>query len=293
MWNDIVDLCDFYATGLGRIAKHVVCRRIRDIWPDVHGMRVMGLGFATPYLNPFLAEAERVLAVMPASQGVLEWPLGQAGLVALSDETALPFADRALDRVLLVHVLESSEPVRALMREVWRVLADGGRLLAVVPNRLGVWARLERTPFGIGRPYTAAQLATLLREAMFTPLRTEATLFVPPTRWRMLLSAAGAWETVGMRCFPGFSGLLLVEAIKQIYAVPLTPRVKDHRHSSIAMPLGRRLLTDNGDINALHGFDPCDIWLSVVESGGVLHKCNAVQMAGRKIVWNKRDCRFS
>ncbi|KAF0113950.1 MAG: SAM-dependent methyltransferase [Rhodospirillaceae bacterium] len=241
MWNDVVDLRDFYATALGQTSERMVCRRIREIWPDVHGLRVMGLGFATPYLNSFLDEAERVLAVMPASQGVLSWPAWEDGRVVLADETTLPFADRSLDRILLVHVLESSEQVRALMREVWRVLADGGRLLAVVPNRLGIWARLERTPFGVGRPYTATQLATLLREAMFTPLRTEAALFVPPARWRMVLSAAPAWETVGFRWFTGFSGVLLAEAAKQIYAAPPLMRgMESRRRSPIVLPLGRQ-----------------------------------------------------
>lgn len=245
MWNDIVDLRDFYATNLGRTAERVVCRLIRDMWPNVYGMRVMGLGFATPYLNPFLAEAERVLAVMPASQGVLEWPPEQAKLVALADETELPFADCSMDRVLLVHVLESSKPVRALIREVWRVLADGGHLLAVVPNRLGIWAQLERTPFSAGQPYTAAQLIALLRETMFIPLRTESALFVPPTRWRMLLSTAGVWETIGARWFPCFSGLLLVDAIKQIYATPLTPVVRSCCYPSIATPLSEHHMVYN------------------------------------------------
>ncbi|KAF0146511.1 MAG: SAM-dependent methyltransferase [Rhodospirillaceae bacterium] len=241
MRNDVTALRAFYATGLGQTAERMISRRLRDIWPDVHGLRVMGLGFATPYLSLFLSEAERVIAVMPASQGVFPWPVGQAGRVVLADETALPFADRSLDRVLLVHILESSEPVRALMRDVWRVLADGGRLLVVVPNRLGIWARLERTPFGVGRPYTASQLAALLGDAVFTSLRTEAALFVPPSRWRMLWSAAAAWETVGLRWFQGFSGVLLVEAAKQIYGAPLIRMMEGHRRSSIVMPVeGRR-----------------------------------------------------
>ena len=241
MWNDVVDLRDFYATALGQTAARMMCRRIREIWPDVHGLRVMGLGFATSYLNSFLVEAERVLAVIPASQGALSWPAWEKGCVVLADETTLPFADRSLDRILLVHVLESSETVRALMREVWRVLADGGRLLTVVPNRLGIWARLERTSFGVGRPYTATQLATVLREAMFTPLRTESALFVLPARWRMVVSAAMAWETVGLRWLTGFSGVLLADAAKQIYAAP-PPGVgnKNPRPSPIVLPLGRQ-----------------------------------------------------
>lgn len=240
MWNDVVDLRDFYASSLGQTARRMIRRRIRMIWPDLSTQRVMGLGFATPYLRPFKDEAERVLAVMPASQGVLPWPEGEPGLVTLAEETEIPFPDRSMDRVLVVHALESSEQVRMLMREVWRVLADGGRLLVVVPNRRGIWARLERTPFAIGRPYTAGQLNLLLRDAMFTPVRKEVALFVPPTHSRMLLASAPAWEKIGEQWFQTFGGVLLVEAAKQIYAAPLDRIAAQRNRATVAVPQGFR-----------------------------------------------------
>jgi SAM-dependent methyltransferase len=218
MFNDVVDLRDFYRTSLGQMARRSIRARIRAIWPDVTGMSVLGLGYATPYLLPFADEARRVIAAMPAQQGVLHWPAEGAGRVALTDETELPLPDVSVDRVLLVHGLECSEQLRPMLREIWRVMADGGRLLCVVPNRRGIWARLDRTPFGHGHPYTPAQLSRLLRDTLFTPTQTEGALFVPPSRSRMVLASAPAWERVGPRWFGTFAGVLLVEAGKQIYA---------------------------------------------------------------------------
>jgi SAM-dependent methyltransferase len=218
MWTDVVDLRDFYATSLGQMARRMIRRQVRALWPNVAGMQVLGLGFATPYLRPFMGEAERVVAVMPASQGVLPWPPEGPGLTALADETELPFPDRSMDRILLVHALESTEQVRGMMREIWRVLADGGRLAIVAPNRRGIWARLERTPFGNGRPYTTSQLARLLRDNMFTPVSTTGALFVPPTTSRMVLRSAPAVEELGRRWFETFAGVVVIEATKQIYA---------------------------------------------------------------------------
>jgi SAM-dependent methyltransferase len=218
MWTDVVDLRDFYDTSLGQMARRIIRRQLRIMWPDVTGLRLLGLGFATPYLRPFLAEAERVVAVMPASQGVLPWPPEGPGLTTLADETDLPLPDRSMDRILLVHALESTEQVRAMMREAWRVLADGGRLMVVAPNRRGIWARLERTPFGNGRPYTSGQLNRLLRDNMFTPIAGTAALFLPPTSSRMILRSAPAMEKLGNRWFERFGGVLMVEAAKQIYA---------------------------------------------------------------------------
>lgn len=225
MWTDVVDLRDFYATSLGQVAARMLRRRIRLMWPDLTGQRLLGLGYTIPYLRPYLDEAERVIAVMAAEQGVLPWPVSGANRVALADESDLPLPDLAVDRVLLVHAVECSEQLRAMLREVWRVLAEGGRILVVVPNRRGIWARLDRTPFGFGHPYTVTQLSRLLRDCMFTPVSAAGALFVPPSSSRMALTAAQAWENLGDRWFPRFSGVVMIEATKQIYAAaPLVAR---------------------------------------------------------------------
>lgn len=220
MWLDVVDLKEFYGSGLGQAARRLIMRRLRRMWPDTRGLRVLGVGYATPFLRPFLSEAERAVAVMPATQGAVAWPSRAPGLVALTEDVVLPFPDRAFDRILLAHALENTERSRALMREVWRVLTDDGRLIVMTPNRQGIWSRLERTPFAMGRPYSAQQLHGLLRDTMFTPLATGRALFMPPVRHRMVLPWAGALEDLGSRWFPGISGVVLVEAGKQIYAAP-------------------------------------------------------------------------
>src|SRR5262249_17241029 len=144
---DVVDLRNFYAQRLGVVARRFVGRGIRKRFADTRGMSVLGVGYPTPYLGLFREEAERCLAFMPAVQGVVKWPTNRPSLAALVDELELPLTDSAVDRVLLVHALEMARDPNALLREVWRVLAGGGRLLIVVPNRRGVWARLDTTPF--------------------------------------------------------------------------------------------------------------------------------------------------
>jgi len=229
MASDVVDLRDFYRTALGQVARRMIRRAIQRVWPDLHGMRLLGLGYPTPFLSVLGSETERTIAVMPASLGVLGWPPEGPNVVALADEGELPFADYSIDRVLLVHGLETSDEVRAMLKEVWRVLAGGGRLLIVAPNRRGIWARLDRTPFGSGRPYTQSQLSQLLRDEQFTPVGSDAALFVPPSTGRMVRRSAAAWERIGRRWFPTFAGVLLVEATKQIYAKPAAARAPRRR----------------------------------------------------------------
>ncbi len=237
MWTDVVDLRDFYATPLGRVARRAISRRIRAHWPDVGGLSVLGIGYTTPYLGPMRGEASRTIAAMPAAQGVLHWPRDADGLTALTNATELPFADVSMDRVLLVHALECAEQVRPLLREAWRVLSESGRLLVVAPNRSGVWARFERTPFGHGQPYSPSQLSRVLREVMFTPLSTSGALFIPPSRSRMMISSAPAWEKIGDRWFPAFAGVVVAEAAKQIYAGQAEPERAGRR---AYLPLTRK-----------------------------------------------------
>ncbi len=219
---DVVDLRNFYAHQLGTVARRFVGRGVRRLWTGSAGLRVLGIGYATPYLGLFREDAERCLAFMPAAQGVVKWPSARPTLVTLVDECELPLPDASIDRVLLVHALELSHDVAALLREVWRVLAAGGRILAVVPNRRGLWARIDTTPFGQGRPYSRSQLTHLLRETWFTPTAWGEALYVPPIDRRWFLRSALAWERTGATMSAPFAGVHLVEATKQVYrAIPV------------------------------------------------------------------------
>ena len=132
------------------------------MWPDLHGQSVLGIGFAAPYLRLWRDQATRCIALTPAQMGATRWPAGAPSLSCTAEEDALPFPDLTFDRVLLVHGLEAAESARRLLRETWRVLKDDGRLLVVAPNRSGMWAYWESTPFGHGQPYSFGQIGRLL-----------------------------------------------------------------------------------------------------------------------------------
>lgn len=214
---DVIDLRNFYSHRLGVVARRLIWQAIRERWPDAQGMRVLGLGYPTPYLGLFRESAERCMAMMPAAQGVLKWPTARPTLSALVDEHDLPLPDASIDRILLVHAVEMSDDPASLLREVWRVLAPGGQLIAVIPSRSGLWVRAERTPFGHGRPYSRAQITNLLRQTWFTPSHWSEALYVPPVRSAWFLRWALAFERAGSLVSAPFAGLHIVEASKQVY----------------------------------------------------------------------------
>src|ERR1700755_1719354 len=218
---DVIDLRDFYSQRLGIVARQLINRGIRERWPRAEGQRVLGIGYPTPYLGLFREDSERCIAFMPAAQGVLKWPTARPTLATLVDELSMPLPDSAVDRVLLVHALGLSHDPGAPPREVWRVLAPSGRVIAGVPNRRGVWTRSDNTPFGHGRPYSRPQITQLLRQTWFTPASWGEALFVPPVGGSWFLRSALAWERVGAALSLPFAGVHIVEATKQVYrAIP-------------------------------------------------------------------------
>ncbi len=216
MYLDVVDLRAFYASRLGMVARHLIGRRLVKRWPTLKGECVLGMGYATPYLGSLAADAERVLALMPAAQGVVTWPMEGPNRAALVEDDALPLPDACVDRALIVHCLEMAASPRDHLREIWRVLAPGGRVILVVPNRAGIWARSERTPFGHGQPYGSGQLTGLLRDAQLSPIGWSEALAVLPLSAPWLGSGV-TWERIGRTLWPAFAGVIIVEATKQLY----------------------------------------------------------------------------
>ena len=212
----VTELRDFYETPLGIVARRLIRRQIRKLWPETNGRQIAGLGYAPPYLLTF-HQRTPVVALMPAHQGVTLWPHEGPYKAALVDELNLPLADRSVERVLVVHALEMSEHGEDMLQEAWRILKPEGELLIVVPNRRGPWANRENTPFGHGRPYSRTQLEKLLSETSFIPEKWHPALFMPPSHRSLPIRFPIALERFGATAWPAFAGVHIVLARKQVY----------------------------------------------------------------------------
>lgn len=239
MLSDIIDLRAFYASTLGRLAERSIAMALSSVWASLPNERLVGLGYALPWLERFGGDAERVFAFMPAMQGAVNWPAGGPSATALVFDEELPLFDSSIDRILLVHALEHAENPRETLMEIWRVLAPGGRLVIVVPNRRGVWARFEHTPFGTGRPFSRTQLTNLLRETNFTPGSWADALHFPPSRRRWMMRLHALLERTGRRFWPIFAGVVVVEAQKRLYqGVPVAARASRRVFVPVLTPQG-------------------------------------------------------
>lgn len=241
MHLDASDLKSFYyRTALGRAAQKAVRGRLGEFWPEAKGLTVAGYGFAAPLLRPYLAEARRVMALMPAPQGVMPWPMGEPNVSALVEEALWPIETGHLDRLVMLHGLETSETPSEVLAEAHRTLGPGGKLTVCVPNRAGLWSRRDVTPFGYGRPYTLGQIEAQLERAGFEPRRHAACLFQPPSHRPFWLRSGDLMEKMGRSLPTRFAGgVLLVEAGKT-HPAPTRPGLAERvRARAPAMaPLG-------------------------------------------------------
>jgi SAM-dependent methyltransferase len=233
MGIDARDAEAFYATALGGLTAKLIRGILLEIWPDCAGQSLLGLGFSGLFLRLWREQAARCIAVSSHHMGAAPWPAGRASLACMAEEDALPFPDLSFDRILLIHGLEQAENARRTLREAWRLLKDDGRIIVVVPNRRGLWAYAESTPFGHGQPYSQGQLARLLNGLFFTVEKQQAALFAPPLNWRLNVKVFDMWEAAGTLA-PQLAGLTIAEATKDVHAViPVKRR-----------PARRRVLVD-------------------------------------------------
>jgi SAM-dependent methyltransferase len=230
MATNIVDLRSFYLSPLGQATRQLLRQRLLRLCPNLGACEILALGYATPLLRPWHEQGARLTCLMPATQGAAFWPKEGPNRVAMCDPVSLPLADQSMDMAIVSHGLEGAEDSAGWLREIWRVLRNHGRLLVIVPNRRGLWARSEATPFGHGQPFSPSQLQAMLREQNFVPERLERALVLPPWFGRLTTRLAPTVERWGDIVLPAFGGVLLAEASKQLYA-PL--RVAAHKRRPI------------------------------------------------------------
>jgi hypothetical protein len=241
MYADILDLQEFYHGSEGRGIQRIVAAHIHALWPEIGGDTILALGYTLPFLN--IIAANKIFAMMPAAQGISRWPESGDNRTCLVDMDHLPLPDQSINRVMVMHGLEGASWPHDTLDEIWRVLQSDGRLLLVVTNRRGLWAQSDRTPFGTGRPYSPFQIKDMLRNHGFIVERTIHTLYTPRQLLLWPVTITGMIEKYGCKFFPGFGGLIILEARKQFYDLARTKTKKTSLWWTLPMPIPASAMT--------------------------------------------------
>ncbi len=216
---NIVELRQFYSSELGRLLRRDIGRGINNHWGHIpDGSKIAGLGFAVPYLHPYLQRNLDICAVMFAHLGAMYWPTGELNHSMVAHESGLPFEDDTMDYVLLAHGAEHSLHLNSLLSEAFRCLKPSGKLLIIAPNRHGWWQVRTDNPFGVGSSFHGVQLRHRAELAGLTFVKQSSALFYPPARGCVMRKLSIWIEYMGLMIAPNWGGALLVEFEKQLYA---------------------------------------------------------------------------
>ena len=207
MHLDVQDLRNFYyRSQLGRAAQKAVREGVLNLWPEAQGQTMVGYGFAVPFLRPYLADARRVIGLMPGPQGVIGWPQGMENVSVLCEETRWPLETGHVDKLLVVHGLETSEQPSALLgRMLARAWAGGlGLVRGAQPRRPLVAQRCHA--LWLRSALFAIPVGNQLKLHQFMPLRHRTTLYQPPSSRRFWRKTAGMWESWAGKLSPVVAG---------------------------------------------------------------------------------------
>ena len=228
---------DFYATTRGALAQAIISKHIKNLWPDLSKKRILSCGYTAPYLKGITDKCDRHISLIPPIiKGAQPSPNNN---IFISQTEAIPLADDMMDNICLIHAMEfftyqDNSVHNHSLDELWRVLNPNGRMIIVLPNRMGFWSKLDSTPFGQGQPYSFTQITQCLKAYDFNIETCHPVLFTPPFKQKTILQTFKGLEKIG-KYLPLFPGAYIIEVSKQIPA--LSGRIR-HREPSSLLPSG-------------------------------------------------------
>lgn len=218
MLFDLKKLVSFYDTRLGLFAKREVSAHLTSHLEHFSkNSYLVSLGYSLPFLKKIIQKFERFNLFFPATQGCFNFSDESGNLSALVHETELPLADAVIDGLICAHCFEHTQDPHLLLKEIWRVLASSGKLLLIIPNRRGIWARFDNNPFGFGTSYSKRQIRKLLEDHNFIIESIEPALHAPPSHAGWYHTLLTPINRLFSKFSPHFSGVYLIHAKKQIF----------------------------------------------------------------------------
>lgn len=241
MRQNVNQLADFYQSPLGASVIRIMRSNLGNLWADIGTQSqkpsLLGFGYSAPFLEPYHEIFRPVVTAIASELCPDTTPLQGVPMPVCIDDRAFPFPDASFEVIFVIHALEESTDILALLKELWRITSPEGQIVIAVANRVGLWTRAERTPFGAGRPFSRAQLRHVLELAGFIPVMWSNALFMPFKSSFLTEKYAHRFEQVGRLICPNFSGLILVQAYKRLYARSDKMPVQSHRLSPLINPV--------------------------------------------------------
>jgi len=188
-----VEETHWWYRGRRSLVRHALDRHA----PARRPLRILDVACATGMSFRFLADYGDIRGLDISDETIRLCGLRGIDRIIKGDAMALPFAAGSFDVVLALDAFEHFEDDVAAMREVQRVLAPGGLLVATVPAFMALWSPHDEAYHHVRR-YRRPQLRERLVAAGFRVERlsySSCALFLPVLllrRWRRLRGESAA-----------------------------------------------------------------------------------------------------
>jgi ubiquinone/menaquinone biosynthesis C-methylase UbiE len=209
----------WYATTLGAVVDSLERDLLYQIARPRAGETALDVGTGTGHFALDLTRLGLTAVGLDLSKPMLEVARSkEAGLCLLrGDASRLPLVGGRFNLVLSVTALEFIAERGAALREMWRVVRPGGRLLVAALNAWSPWAwkrhleaRRTNSPFCHAHFFQPSEFVSMLQQ--FGPVKWSSSVFIGPSgegmRW------AWALERFGRRFVRRFGALLVGEVAK-------------------------------------------------------------------------------
>lgn len=234
----------FYKSPSGILLSDILSRKLNSRWHDLSGQDVLGYGFCEKYLSSYKKTANRIILALPKVNLNRVDSGDMHATSCITEDLYLPFSDSRFDKILCVHSNVDPSNFDLLLKEFWRVLRPEGQIIIIASNSSGGWIK-NMGPFSEEISFSRKELKNSLVNSGFQTTNLTGIIHLPyrnlSTKNRFLYILENMSEII----FPYFSRVVLVEAIKRLYAEPNgTPESIRINTIISSNPLANKTLTE-------------------------------------------------
>jgi ubiquinone/menaquinone biosynthesis C-methylase UbiE len=128
------DHFNLIANFYDRAGQFIIKEPLLELLSLSQSSLLLDAGGGTGRVATALRGMVREVFVADTSRGMLRRAEGKGLTTVCTQVESLPFPSRSIDRILMMDSLHHMNDQRLAIREIWRVLAPGGRIVIVEPD---------------------------------------------------------------------------------------------------------------------------------------------------------------
>ncbi|MDI2090607.1 hypothetical protein [Commensalibacter oyaizuii] len=210
-------------------AKHGIATYIQyklaQIWPNLYGLSLLTLGQTTT-LTPetIWYPSYHIHGQLNTNNPILY------NAMSISKQQAccfliesFPFQECSFDRIVYIYDdFITKDQFEQLLRSCWKTLDDSGKIIMLLPNKLGWWSLIDNLSLRYRNTFLMQKLNRILTQHLFRISHYERVLYFPPKLMNnMSLRSNRILEFLGLFFVPFLGGYHLIEIEKNLCA-PIT-----------------------------------------------------------------------